>query len=51
MAPDSTFYIISRASIEDQQQIISELEQERFIANKRAHRLEEEMKTQELVST
>ncbi|XP_048583175.1 citron Rho-interacting kinase isoform X2 [Nematostella vectensis] len=40
----------SRALMEDQQQIISELEQERFIANKRAHRLEEELRTQHLVN-
>ena len=40
-----------RASLEEQQQIISQLEQDRFVASKRAHRLEDEVKDKEKVRT
>lgn len=49
----STFYcqplFLHRENLEDLQQIVSQLENDRFIASRRAQRLEEELKSQEKV--
>ena len=43
------FFFMHRENLEDLQQIVAQLENDRFIASRRAQRLEEELKSQEKV--
>ena len=42
-------FLFYRENLEDLQQIVAQLENDRFIASRRAQRLEEELKSQEKV--
>ena len=45
----SSLLLLRRENLEDLQQIVAQLENDRFIASRRAQRLEEELKSQEKV--
>ena len=47
--PVINFFFLHRENLEDLQQIVAQLENDRFIASRRAQRLEEELKSQEKV--
>ena len=44
-----TFLLLRRENLEDLQHIVAQLENDRFVASRRAQRLEEELKSQEKV--